>query len=219
MFNYLEKNMTPYFENWLDIEGYHVRKEVATREGICDLVGCKFDESKVKIRKDLSLYPHMTSEMQIAAWFAYMGQKNYAYFVEPELLKKEHQKLSKKGFIAKDSDEPKSKNKWFPLVKQIVSIELKLKNFGDAFAQAIRYSYHSNLTFIGMPLEVCKKLNDCKMALLKEHGIGLLAFDMDSEEVIQKIKPKHKALNSIEESSRITHARIAELFWKDLQTI
>ena len=51
MYRYLEKDMTPHFERWLKHQGYVVKRELPTSEGVCDLVGCYFNQNNVKLRK------------------------------------------------------------------------------------------------------------------------------------------------------------------------
>ena len=216
MVKYLEKEMVPYFEKWLQGNGYRVKKEVVTKEGICDLIGCLFDENKVKKRKKLLPRKHMTSEMQVAAWLSLYGKipKN---IINSKTNKRECAKLVEKGLVARNFKLSNPQKSWFPLTKEIISIELKLKNFYGAISQAQRYSNYSNRTFIGMPKEVCLKISDSKKNILKQHNIGLLSFDMNSKKITEEVKPSFK---SISKFSQITHTRIAEVFWKEvLQTI
>ena len=47
----LEREMTPAVEEWLRSQGMVVRREVWMPYGVCDLVGCQFDEENLQRRR------------------------------------------------------------------------------------------------------------------------------------------------------------------------
>ena len=232
MYKYLEKEMTPHFEKWLHVKGYAVKREVQTNEGICDLVGCSFNQDNAKLRKKELRHEHMTNEIQTMIWMTLHSntkKEEVVYnkledvynkledIISRETFEIELAKLIKKGFISEFLDALTIEIDWFPLARSVVSIELKLHDFNGALKQAERYSEYSNFTFVGMPEETCNKLSEEKLNQLREHQIGLLAFNKRSNSVFEWVEAKRKNVSSV---AMIVHTRISELFWKDVsQTI
>ena len=166
----------------------------------------------------------MTNEIQITIWalLTTLEKKETVYTelqgaISKTAFEKEFLELIKKGFVNECLGDLIIEKKWFPLVKNITSVELKLHDFNGAFKQAERYSNYSNFTFIGMPEEKCKRLSEDKLDQLKKNNIGLLAFKEQSSTIIEWVKPKRKKILPY---AKIAHTRIAEIFWKDIsQTI
>ena len=164
LFN-LEKEMAPVTIKWLKNSGLYVKEEFRTPEGVCDIVAYKFKSRAINKRLERGLVGNMTSELQISIWayvvsFADSGCRRERLldffskgFDRLDVLTS-LEKLIKKGFVETDLQGFLfAENSWFPLTDKIVSIELKLKNVNEALSQAKRYSYFSDYSYIGMPLD------------------------------------------------------------------
>lgn len=89
--------------------------------------------------------------------------------------------------------------------RDLVAIELKLKNFPQAYFQAKMYQWFGMRTYIAMPKKVCVSLRPIRMEVLRIDGIGLLSVDEDGcHQLIHARKAKSTSLeNEIQIAERL----------------
>ena len=58
----LEKDMVPVVEAWLRSQGLFVRREVWMPSGVCDIVGCRFNEERLAVRLATGYRARSTSQ-------------------------------------------------------------------------------------------------------------------------------------------------------------
>ena len=83
----------------------------------------------------------------------------------------------------------------------LVGVELKLRNFPEAYFQAKMYQSFGMRSFIGMPKEALSCLKSIRVSVLRMDGIGLLSVTTDECKVVLKAR---KVKSNYEEEYQIT---------------
>lgn len=218
----LEKEMTPLVGSWLLSKGYTVKKEVITSEGVCDLVAVDFNAHSITKRIQSGIRQHLSNDLQVHIWAVACSSvtpvsKMFKMFkgvgIEKHHFDLELKKLIDKKFIEMDEKENlKGNNDWYPLVANLISVELKLHNFQEALAQAKRYREFSTQTYIGMPAYLTDRLSTERAEILHKEGIGLIRVSNNVVEII--IESNKKKYSS--RSQFLQGVRVSELFWKEI---
>lgn len=116
----------------------------------------------------------------------------YPFYLELELVKPVIDYFKEKGFIVKR--EIRIGFNRADLVcfkeKEVLAVELKLRNWKKAIIQAKNYQLGADYVYIAFPL--MKSYNVIKKAehKLKKEGIGLIVVNEKNTEVKEVIKPK-----------------------------
>ncbi|MCG2700230.1 hypothetical protein L6274_04205 [Candidatus Parcubacteria bacterium] len=96
-------------------------------------------------------------------------------------------------------------NGWLPIGKELIAIEAKLKDWRRGFYQANRYRVFADKAYLAVPLNIA---NIVDIALLKKHGVGLIAFDVESNTKKIILEARKKGVFSITKRNYAS-----EYFW------
>lgn len=218
-----EKTFVNKLENVLVKEGYFSKREVGVGYGIADLVIVKqnsFDTANCNKRRGYKQFSRLLREeyfkvLEILPDFE-KGKSNadLNFLIEKTNLSKNYLKytilkdLQQKKFIKTTGDGTYFKiNGWVPLVKEVIAIEAKLKDWKRGFIQANRYKAFADKAYLAIPKETEHLVNK---KLLSKHGIGLIVFDTESarKKIVVPAK-KEKPLNMCKRNFAIEH------FWSN----
>lgn len=83
----------------------------------------------------------------------------------------------------------------------LIAIELKLKNFPEAYFQAKMYQSFGMRAFIGMPYEAACSIKKIRCHVLRMDGIGLLGVSQDKCKVVLRAR---RMKSDYEEEIQIT---------------
>jgi len=218
-----EKTFVNKLENILIKEGYFSRREVGVGYGIADLVIVKqnsFNIDNCKKRRGYGQFSKLLSEEyfkvleQLPDFEKKVSNVDLNFLIEKTSLSKNYLKytilkdLQNKRFIKITSEGTYFKvNGWVPIVKEVIAIEAKLKDWKRGFIQANRYKAFADKAYLAIPKGVEHLVNK---SLLKKHGIGLMVLDTTSnmKKIIIPAK-KEKPLNLCKRNFAI------EYFWSN----
>jgi hypothetical protein len=216
-----ERELTKPVTNWLRSQQLVVRSEFPTPWGICDLVGAKLDEKRVRQRLDLGQRRTIGSFCRVAILMslpdletnsvAYLPeiQERYANLLRAEMVEKELRVLCANGFAKCEGDGFQKVNGWMPLHRRLVAVELKLSRFGDAFDQARNNREFASESYIALPLDATKRIVDRnKHNELREAGVGLLGVTCNSCEILVASPESPNVTNPV------CQAHCVERFWR-----
>lgn len=218
----LEKEMSPIIREWAEDNFDIVKSEVGTPEGVPDFIFANFSKANIDKRLAQGITEHLSNDTQISIWALVTSKPNglskkqlqrlFLNYISESELDHELGKLKDKNFIEFSEGVYTSECDWFPHVKCLVSVELKLSNFKEALTQAIRYSNYSDFSYIGFPEDKATHINNSKhLQKLKEENIGLLSVNNSGVQIL--FKPQNnKITGSINHSTRI---KISELLYKE----
>lgn len=199
-----EDNFVSLLEKRLKNDGYLTGREIGVGYGVADLVLFKLDPQKCSIRKKNKQYKRIKNENSFKIFDLLpedgSNKKADINYLKNELkiskssLKYNHlKKLINDGFVKVVDDRYYFKlNGWIPIAKEIIAIEAKLKDWKRGFIQANRYKSFANKVFLAMPLNQGHTINK---ELLIKHNIGLILFDIQTNEIRIKSPKKIKPLN------------------------
>jgi len=126
-----EKQMAEPAERWLREQGLMVKKEFPTPWGICDLVGCSLNKTKVRRRLSLKQTQPIRSQLRVhlLSLIPEEGEGSVAAadlhrvfepYLDKERIERELQRLAKDRFVRPAGDETFYKvNGWMPLHKRL----------------------------------------------------------------------------------------------------
>jgi len=216
-----EKAFVTRLENVLVKEGYFSRREIGVGYGIADLVIVKrnsFNINNCKKRRSYRQFSRLLGEdyfkvMEHLPDFRKEGNGiDLNFLIEKTSLRKSYLKytilknLQKKRFIKVTKQGTYFKiNGWLPLVREVIAIEAKLKNWKKGFIQANRYKSFADKAYLAIPKETEHMVNK---KLLKKHNVGLIVFDINSNKKKTALSAKkEKPLNPCKRNFAI------EYFW------
>jgi len=221
MFRY-EYEMTEPVYNWLLSQGLLVRREFRVPWGICDLVGVKIDESKAQLRKSFKQYSTIGPIPRVALLNSIPNIENntsislkrlskiFDGWLTDEKLQRELDFLIRKKFVVSIRKSHFQKlNGWMPLHDRFVAVELKLNRISEVLYQAVSNTGIFDESYVGLPRDTAFRAAESRRRHdFEEYGIGLLAVDKNSCEILiqpgpSKIKP-----------DSILQAHTAESFWR-----
>ena len=216
-----ESEMTRPVEDWLISQGLQVKREYPTSWGICDLVGCSLNKTKVRKRLRLGQRRPIGSQFRILL-LSYIPDieeqevasfsglcKHFGDLLDGSYLEKELSRLIKDKFVQEVRPGFFQKlNGWIPLHKRIIAVELKLERISKVLTQAKSNLVFADESYVGLPIEKAKALFAvrCENKLIAK-GIGILA--VRRKEVRVLLRPGFNG-----DSDRIFKMHCAERFWR-----
>ena len=215
--------MTKKVEDWLINQGLQVKREYPTPWGICDLVGCSLNKTKIRKRLKLGQRKPIGSQFRILllSYIPDIDQKlvvsfsdlyrHFAIFLDESYLEKEISRLIKDKFVQEARTGFFQKlNGWVPLHKRIIAIELKLARISEVLSQAQSNLEFADESYVGLPINKAKELfAKRKERRLIEEGIGILGINQGEVRVLLRSRCR-------DESDRILNMHCAERFWRTL---
>lgn len=218
-----EKTFVNKLESVLVKEGYFSKREIGVGYGIADLVIVKqnsFNINNCKKRRGYRQFSQLLGEEyfkvleQLPDFNKKISNADLNFLVEKTSLSKNYLKynilkdLQRKRFIKITNQGTYFKvNGWVPLVKEVIAIEAKLKDWKRGFIQANRYKAFADKAYLAIPKEAEHLVNK---KLLTMHGIGLMVFDtvLNKKRVVVPAK-KEEPLNLYKRNFAIEH------FWSN----
>lgn len=219
-FSYEHEMLEPATQ-WLRNQGLMVKAEFPTPWGICDLVGCSLNKTKVKKRLALrqtkpigsllrvhllSLIPDRLDGGTVSAADLHRA---FAGYLDKDRIGCELERLIRDRFVEPaDSGTFYKVNGWMPLHRRLVAVELKLSRVEDAFHQAVNNLGFADESYIAMPTQTAKRLAARKGdTRFTNNGIGILAIDSSGCEIILKAVPRK------EHEDIVAQEHAVERFW------
>ena len=207
-FNY-EHQMTAPAEQWLRAQGFLVKREFQTSWGICDLVGCSFDEEKVLKRLDFGQTRPIGSQIR-AMILAKIPDKNegkditleelqepFINYLNGRKVETEVKKLIKDKFVHVTPQGTFQKlNGWMPIQNKIVALELKLNRIEEALHQAINNLAFADESYVGLPMKNAERVStNARRRQFTYKGIGILGVTASECKVLLEPRPENSYKN------------------------
>jgi hypothetical protein len=219
-FSYEHQMLDPVAQ-WLRNQRLMVKTEFPTPWGICDLVGCSLNKSRVKKRLRqrqtrpigsllrvhlLSLIPDQEDGGSVNAEGLH---RVFAGYLDEDRIGHELAKLIRDHFIeTTDSGAFYKVNGWMPLHTRLVAVELKLSRVDDAFHQAINNLGFADESYVALPTLVAKRLVGRQTgSQFADKGIGLLGVDPKGCRVLLKAS-RHRS-----RQDAVVQEHSVERFW------
>lgn len=215
-----EKHMAEPAERWLREQGLMVKREFPTPWGICDLVGCSLNKSKVRRRLRLRQTQPIRSQLRVhlLSLIPLQGQgcidaddlhRVFEPYLDKGRIECELRRLVKDRFVRPADDRTFCKvNGWMPLQKRLVAVELKLARIDDAFHQAINNLGFADESYVGLPSDVAMRLvKSRRKTECVERGIGVLAVSADRCRVVLHATKRPSS------PDKTTQSYAVERFW------
>jgi len=199
-------------------EGFYTKKEIGVGYGIADLVlfrpniqNCLKRLSYKQLKpllnegyfKIFNLLPDIETNKKPTKLDNLKIKVHYSSsFLKYKLLKD----LKKAKYIKEVSGNYYFKiNGWLPIGKELIAIEAKLKDWKRGFYQANRYRMFANKSYLAVPSNI---VNLVDITILKKHGVGLIAFDMNNNTKRTLLEARKKEIFS---TTKRNYA--SEYFW------
>jgi hypothetical protein len=167
----------------------HIAEEFGTGWGICDLVGCEFDQARVAYRTEQGQRQPLGSAVAIRVYSVLPDADKTSRGISIETLRNRlgpyidedrvertltrlvetnHARRTRSGCFQKV-------NGWAPLATRLVAVELKLHRWSDALCQAKSNLAFAPESFVALPLSDARRAASGLYGdELRRHGIGLL---------------------------------------------
>jgi hypothetical protein len=202
----LEKDMKPIVSKLMEyFETDIVVEELRAGIGIADMVFVKKNSNNTN---------DILFDNYLDAYYYVKYIENVSSFTKKDLIKLRKKsieierfikKLVKLGYIEENNGEYIIRKKYTPSSSNIISIELKLKDWKGAVNQAIRYKEYSYQSYVALLEEYVKNVD---LELFKEYNIGLISVNDESAKVI--LEPKLKKPKLKEASYYLSDSIIRE---------
>jgi hypothetical protein len=219
-FRYEREMLEPATE-WLRGQGLLVKKEFPTPWGICDLVGCSLNKTRVRQRLKLRQRQPIRSQLRVHLLSLIPDEKeggtidvdrlheHFDPYIDRDRIEVELARLLRDRFIEERGEGTYFKrNGWMPLHKRLVAVELKLTRIDDALHQAINNLGFADESYVALPTDVAARLlNSKRKADFAEKGIGVLALENARCTMILRARKRRPS------PERTTQTYSVERFW------
>ena len=217
-----EQEMAAPASAWLAAQKLMVKREFPTPWGVCDLVGCSLNATRVHKRLLLGQRRSLCSQLRVHVLSLIPDRSERRAVSLDDLhrcfgghlgrgrIEQEVERLIEDRFVEQIDGWTYSRhNRWMPLHKRLVAVELKLARTDDAFAQAVNNLGFADESYVGLPADRARRLakSESRSAFAAK-GIGLLAVGADGCRAILKARPLRRHA-----SSPIQHYCV-ERFWQ-----
>jgi hypothetical protein len=221
MFDY-EHEMVKPAEAWLRSRALMVKREFPLPWGICDLVGCSFEQQNIETRLRLRQKKPIGSYFRLMLLSQIPEEKDgppitlsrltkvFSECFDSEQIRFELHRLRTDQFIyATSSNSFYKLNGWMPIHKRFVALELKLSRFHDVLCQAINNLEFADESYAALPLPAAANLVESgSVSLFVEHGIGIIGLDPQGYNVLRTARPSKATIDPL------LQAHCAERFWR-----
>lgn len=210
---------------WLAARKLTVKREFATPWGICDLVGCSLNEHKVRRRLALGQGKAIRSQLRVhlLSLIPDRGERrtitlddlhrHFGGHLDRHRVEQEVEKLVEDRFVERVGGQTYSKcDRWMPLHRRLVAVELKLARTDDAFVQAVNNLGFAEESYVALPVDRARRLAQSKSrSAFTAKGIGLLAVGPEVCRAVLRARPlRHRPDNPIQHYC-------VERFWHPLR--
>lgn len=199
-----ESDMTCSVARWLRRQRLDVRTEFVSPWGACDLVGLKFNQQRVTLRKKLGQTKSISSVLNAAVLLRIPDIESGTSTTLPELvelmgsalsineLDSTVDRLARDGFVVRSTPQSLQKrNGWIPLQQRLVAVELKLSRIEEVMQQARRNLGFATESFVALPMDVANRIavSPTKWARHIDAGVGVLGVATSRCRVVIPTKP------------------------------
>lgn len=218
----LERQMVSPVVHWLQRQGLAIKREFSVPWGICDLVGIKLNQSKVRQRLSYGqksaigppLRLHILSKIpdRDLGRPITLGVLRRELFEDlpSELLANEVEHLVRLKFVESPSQGRFQKlNGWAPLHRRLVSVELKLSRISEALAQALSNRTFATESYVALPAALAYRVaRSYRADEFRNKGVGLLAVHHG---VCRRVLSSTRVSEAIDD---VLQAHCVERFWR-----
>lgn len=205
-----EREMAAPASAWLAAQELMVKREFPTPWGVCDLVGCSLNELKVRKRLLLGQRKALRSQLRVHVLSLIPDRSEeravslddlhrcFGGHLDRGRIEEEIEKLIEDRFVEQVDGQTYSRhNRWVPLHKRLIAVELKLTRTDDVFVQAVNNLGFADESYVALPADRARRLAKSQSrAAFTAKGIGLLAVGPDSCRAILKARPMRRHANS-----------------------
>lgn len=199
----LEKDMVPIIENSLiqKYNGLRVKREFNSGNGISDLTCAIIDGNRPDfyLRSFNEMY-YLLNYFNIKGKKIIPGQWHSKQNLDKKTLTSLFSKLLNAGYLKEEDNYLVVEHTYKSPVKQVLSVEAKLKKWKEGFYQALRYKCFSHKSFLAISYEYVKNVD---LSLLKENNIGLISVFPDAIKIVLQPKKENP-------SNKIAYYHLAE---------
>jgi hypothetical protein len=195
---------------WLAGQKLMVKWEFPTPWGVCDLVGCSLNEHKVRRRLALGQRKPLRSPLRVHLLSLIPDRREQRTVSIEDLhrrfgghldcgrIEQEVAKLLEDRFVEQVDGKMCSRHdRWMPLHKRLVAVELKLARADDALVQAVNNLGFADESYVALPADRARRLLTSKWrSTFTTRGIGLLAIGPGACRVVLKAEPLCRQANS-----------------------
>jgi len=207
---------------WLRGNDLTVKTEFGTPWGICDMVGLKFHQRRVRLRLSYgqrhpvgpALRVHLLSEIPeqesgAVVTFQRLHAESFGC-LSPDRLRGELEHLINRKFISSPSPGAYHKlNGWAPLHRRIVAVELKLSKVSQAILQARSNLAFATESYIALPIDRAFRIALGRdRDTIKKMGVGLLGVSLTR---CERIFTGSRMIGVCDE---VLQAHCVERFWR-----
>ncbi len=217
----LESEMKEPVQRWLLAQGLQTKSEFQNPWGICDLVGCAFDEDRTRHRlaqkqgkpvgppfrvQLLLRIPDQDTGRSVSVKRIHQGYSELFDYNEvcgeiDELVARRFVVRTKRGNLQKV-------NGWMPLQTDLVAVELKMGRINEVISQARNNRQLTPNSYMALPLGKALNVASTKREVVTEAGVGLLAVTKANCEVLISPSKSRKQVNQVAE------CHCVERFWQ-----
>ena len=205
-----EQEMAGPAAAWLAAQRLMVKREFATPWGVCDLVGCSLNKHKVRRRLALGQGKAIRSPLRVHLLSLIPDRserravrlddlhRHFGGHLDRGRIEREIERLVQDRFVERIDGRTYSRHdRWMPLHKTLVAVELKLARTDDAFVQAVNNLGFADESYVALPADRARRLAQSKSrSAFTAKGIGLLAVGPEACRVVLKAQPLHHHANS-----------------------
>jgi len=205
-----EQDMAAPASAWLASQKLLVKREFPTPWGVCDLVGCSLNGNKVRKRLILGQRKALRSQLRVHVLSLIPDRsegravsldelhRRFGGHLDRGRIEQELEKLIEGRFVEQIDGQTYSRhNRWMPLHKRLVAVELKLVRTDDAFVQAVNNLGFADESYVALPADRARRLAKSKSrSAFTARGIGLLAVGPDDCRVVLKARPMRRHADS-----------------------
>ncbi len=213
-----EENFVLRLESYFKNKHYLTQTEVKAMHGVPDLVLGRANMKHVELRRGYSQFEPLLNEKYFrllkhipdqashkkpisARSLAELTDISQSYLVSSLL-----RDLKEGGYILALDDGYMKVNGWVPILNKIIGIEAKLKDWKRGIYQAVRYKKFADEAYLAMPSSTSHLVD---RELLGHLGVGLLVFDYDKNQLVEKLRPSKKNTTRIDTHSNFVAENLA----------
>jgi len=217
-----EQEMEAPVTAWLHAQKLMVKRQFPTPWGVCDLVGCALDARKVRRRLALGQRKCLRSQVRVHLLSLIPDRSEarsigldelharFGGFLSPSRIEDEVGRLVDDRFVEEVAARTYCRrDRWLPMHRRLVAVELKLARTDDALAQAVNNLGFSEHSYVALPRDRARRLlKTAVKSAFAARGIGVLAVTADTCRTLLKPRRPDRP------ADRVVQYYCVERFWQ-----
>jgi hypothetical protein len=217
-----EHQMAPPVIEWLRDDGLSIKCEFSVPWGVCDLVGVKLNQTRVRQRLRYRQNNSVGSPLRLLVLSKIPDQlsgkaitlnrlrQDCAGWLTNDLVENEVKRLIDLRFVTSPRRGQYQKlNGWAPLHLRIVAVELKLSRISEALVQASSNRAFATESYVALPFDLALRLTESRrLEGFTQTGVGLLAVSSNSCKCLLRCRRVN------EHGDELLQAHCVERFWR-----